>query len=334
MLDLGPRHHRVAKRQGPPGGATSQATPPSTPTGPSTTQSNPTGNPTSTQTANSTSKVCLVGDILCQSPSSSTSASSTKSASSTSSHAQTTSSVSTSAPPAPSLPPLTGSLTSTGLTTISSGSATATSSATNSDSGPIAGGVIGGLFAVALVGMLISSLLRRWRQKRIDKAIFDSTDFRRSAVVLDDASAENIAQKQHYNPRPPTMIEKRIAGGQQRSFGGGTPPPPQAYGGYGQPFYPPQSMQRGYYPQQAVHVPGGYNQMYAGGYGPQVAPPSRTQTPLHQQVAPPLRTQTPLHQQDPMGLPNPFGARIPIDSMVMPGAMGRRSGGEGPPTYG
>jgi len=329
----------MAKRQGPPGAATSQATP----TKPSdTTQSSATSSPTSTQTTASTSSDCILGGILCPSSSSSASASSTKSVSSTASHTQTTSGVSTSAPPAPSLPPLTGSLTSTGVTTISSSSATATSSATNSDSGPIAGGVIGGLFAVALVGMLISSLLRRWRQKRIDKAIFDSTDFRRSAVVLDDASAENISQKQHFNPRPPTMIEKRVAGGQQRMFGGGAPPPPQAYGGYGQPFYPPQSMQRGYYPQQAVHAPGGYNQMYVGGYGPQVAPPPRTQTPLHQH-APPSRTQTPLHQQDPMGLPNPFGARSPsamptadgIPPMAMPGAaMGRQSGGEGPPTYG
>jgi len=95
MLDLGPRHHRMAKRQGPPGGATSQATLPSNPTGPSTTQSKPTGSPTSTQTATSTSNNCVLGDILCQSPTSSTSASSTKSASSTSSHAQTTSAVST-----------------------------------------------------------------------------------------------------------------------------------------------------------------------------------------------------------------------------------------------
>lgn len=192
---------------------------------------------------------------------------------------------------------------------------------------------------------------RRWRRRRLDKAIFDSTDFRRSAVILDDVATENLAQKYHHTPRPPTMIERHVAGGQQRSFAGGVPP--QAYGGYGQPYYPPQSMQRGYYPQQperSLHPPGGYNQMYAGGgYGPQVAPPPpRTPTPLHQQANPPSRTQTPLHQPDAMSLPNPFGAHSPStmpppdgiagDAIAPPGAAmtreGRHSGGEETPTYG
>ncbi|KAF8623145.1 hypothetical protein AX17_007534 [Amanita inopinata Kibby_2008] len=179
-------------------------------------------------------------------------------------------------------------------TTDTSATATSTSSSSH-DSGPIVGGIFGGLFAVAAVVFFVGFLLRRWRRRQIDKEIFDATEFRSTAVNLDDSASQPTQR----SLRPPTMIERHMnatpvpgqrtfAGADPAMFnnpnsqfrmqydgGGGYPGP----GGYGmqQQYYPPQAMQGTYYPQQQQVA---YNQqMY--GYGVPLQTPVHAQAPVH-----------------------------------------------------
>ncbi|KAK2464035.1 hypothetical protein APHAL10511_003979 [Amanita phalloides] len=288
-------HRRIARRQiFPPDDSSTPSPPSATDPVPSTTApaTTPSHSPTSTTaTPSSTSDGGLLSGIFGPNSSSSSSSSSSPSSStiptSVSTNPRTGDSHTYHAQPitSPAATVISSGSLSTSSVTITSSSATATQANANNDSGPIAGGVIGGIFAIAGLGMLISFVLRRWRRRQIDKAVFGTTDFRKSAMALDDdASSETPSspQQQRNNPRPPTMIERRVAGtpapAQQRMHAGGPP------GGYGQPFYPPQSMQMGYYPQQpdrpyTPHLqPAAYNQMYnGGGYN---VPPARTQTTL------------------------------------------------------
>ncbi|KAF8634195.1 hypothetical protein AX15_001010 [Amanita polypyramis BW_CC] len=308
-----PLHNRLRRRQ------LKNDTPTSVPTtNPSPTSSSQQPSPTVTTTAAVTTTTSvqittsttstdggLLGGLLGPPLTTSSSTTSSISSSSISSAIQTISSVSSIH--TSSVSSATSSLMEpTYSVTITASTPSSTQETTNNDSGPIAGGVIGGLFAVAALGMFISFLLRRWRQKRIDEAIFNTTDFRRSAIVLEDTDSNSLT-KNSFNPRPPTMIERRVAGSPapgQRTFGGADPAmftAPPAYagagGGYGvpgQPYYPPQSMQRGYYPQQGPERP----------YSP------------HVYVAQGQPT-------DSMGYPNPYGARA--GTPMVPGPAARES---------
>ncbi|KAM6497324.1 hypothetical protein JOM56_007797 [Amanita muscaria] len=184
--------------------------------------------------------------------------------------------------------------------------------------------------------MFISFLLRRRRRKQIDKEIlgadiFGGSGYRHSTILLEEAKGGMDSDK--FIPRPPSMIERRVGtpavhgnsdpvkfAGAPATFGSGGYNDSNAYGAPA-PGYPPQPMQRGYYPQGQQQPPysshnahfqqAGYNQAYAYNQpqgGPQV--PSRAHTPQlpghhhphHMAGQPPCPP--PAH-----GLPNPFGAR-------------------------
>ncbi|PFH50942.1 hypothetical protein AMATHDRAFT_47462 [Amanita thiersii Skay4041] len=117
------------------------------------------------------------------------------------------------------------SLSSTQTSSAASDTSTSSSSDGN-NAGPIVGGVVGGLFALVALSLFVAFLVRRWRRREIDKAIFDATEFRRSAVNIDDQPA--ASQPKQRSLRPPTMIERHMANASpgpmqqqqyQRSFG-------------------------------------------------------------------------------------------------------------------
>ncbi|KAF5338047.1 hypothetical protein D9758_014250 [Tetrapyrgos nigripes] len=151
----------------------------------------------------------------------SSSTSSTQSSSLTSSSARTTSSTTSSTSSAPRS---TSSSTSTTLVptvpqtssfnTIRRTSSTAAAAATISASetpvsqsggintGAVAGGIAGGLVALAFLGFIVAFFLRR-RNKRRREEKFNAMQFRKSAMVMYDDEFAPM-------PRPPEMIQNRM----------------------------------------------------------------------------------------------------------------------------
>jgi hypothetical protein len=109
----------------------------------------------------------------------------------------------------------------------------------------IVGGIAGGLAGLAVIGFLVIWCMRRQRNNDVDD--FDASAFKRqSAILIDDPV--------HYNPRPPTMIERHNAS-----------PALAAQGGYGgQNFF----GNYGGYDQQASYATGEIVQ-HAGSPPPQ-----------------------------------------------------------------
>ncbi|KAH0583105.1 hypothetical protein J132_09744 [Termitomyces sp. J132] len=100
--------------------------------------------------------------------------------------------------------------------TISSAAASSTetqSSESGTNVGGIVGGLVGGLIGVAAVIFVIRFLLNRQRKRNdeISAAAFNPTDFRRSAILMDDPPTHDETVERGFNPRPPTMIERRLA---------------------------------------------------------------------------------------------------------------------------
>ncbi|GAW07179.1 protein [Lentinula edodes] len=87
-------------------------------------------------------------------------------------------------------------------TTSSASAASSTSSAKVSgaiNTGAVVGGIAGSLAAVAIVGFLMAFFLRRYNRKK-RAARFEASQFRRSAMVLDEPA---------FTPRPPEMVQNR-----------------------------------------------------------------------------------------------------------------------------
>ncbi|KAK0202443.1 hypothetical protein DFS33DRAFT_1340199 [Desarmillaria ectypa] len=146
------------------------------------------------------------------------------------------------------------SVTVSGVAKSSSTSAVASSSVSptggTSNTGAIIGGVAAGIIGLALVIGIIGFFLRRWRTKRRDRDEFDASTFRRSAVLMHDPPPDPDNDRP-FNPRPPSMLERRK---HPMSFG-------TQYGAPG-PFYaPPERSQtrydtgvnRGYSPPPAAN---------------------------------------------------------------------------------
>jgi hypothetical protein len=142
--------------------------------------------------------------------------------------------------------------------------------------GSIIGGIGGALLALGALAFVVFFFVRKYRKKTNEEEAFDSADFRKSAVLLDDAAVNGASS---YNPRPPTMIERHVAhapamGGYQYGDQGQGPypggnfgqyPSEQMYAGvgeYGQPSeygQPAQYSQTGEYGQPAEYGQyGGY----------------------------------------------------------------------------
>ncbi|KAG6878888.1 hypothetical protein C0992_006901 [Termitomyces sp. T32_za158] len=106
------------------------------------------------------------------------------------------------------------------MTTTSPTTSSAVASATqteSSESGTNVGGIVGGLFGallgVAALVFVVRFLLNRQRKRNdeISAAAFNANDFRRSAILMEDPPTHDETVQRGFNPRPPTMIERRLA---------------------------------------------------------------------------------------------------------------------------
>ncbi|KIM44381.1 hypothetical protein M413DRAFT_24892 [Hebeloma cylindrosporum] len=103
---------------------------------------------------------------------------------------------------------VTVSVSRTSSSTTTSASATATSEpSTGMSTGAVVGGIGAGIVAIAAIGFAIAFFIRRSRKR----GNFDTHDFRRSAVLLDDPPTHDDTVSRGFNPRPPTMIERHLA---------------------------------------------------------------------------------------------------------------------------
>ncbi|KAG6902344.1 hypothetical protein C0995_001141 [Termitomyces sp. Mi166 len=170
--------------------------------------------------------------------------------------------------------PATSVIVSTSSRTLSSAAASATqteSSGSGTNVGGIVGGLAGGLIGVAV---LIFNRQRR-RNDELSAAAFNAHDFRRSAVLMEDPPTRDEIVEHGFNPRPPTMIERRLAS-PAPTFGG-------QYGGQG-PVMGPSDY--------------GYNQYQA--YGPmQTMSPSSATVMLNNSPYPNPAYPNPAYTQSP-----------------------------------
>jgi hypothetical protein len=130
---------------------------------------------------------------------------------------------------------------------------------------------------------------RRWRKRSADKNAFNATNFRRSALLLDESFSE---KPNSGKPRPPTMIERRMANVPA--------PPPASYGYDDQPQYgvdPYAKFNAGNNGSQYSGGQRGNEHNYTGdqfgatvdtygqaaGYGAYGAPPTHTPHPQYPQ---------------------------------------------------
>ncbi|KAF7309544.1 hypothetical protein MIND_00325300 [Mycena indigotica] len=135
--------------------------------------------------------------------------------------------------------------------------------------GAVIGGVAGGIAAVALIFFVCMFFIRRRRNNNSDE--FDPVSFRKSASMMNETSDP-------FNPRPPTMIERKLTGHNVApsvsSFQGANMAGAGAYSGHGsdeghqydvyqqQPYQAHQPIQ----PRQQYT----YGQTYDNGaYGPE-----------------------------------------------------------------
>lgn len=156
----------------------------------------------------------------------------------------------------------------------------------SSSKGLIVGGIVAGVVAVAVLAFAFWWIKRRKRRAMHNEAAaFDASDFRRSAMLLNDPPTHADILAQGYGsgsgsvagPRPPSMFQHRIAS-PAPTFGTqyGLPPPamayaqdtssPVSYGINGQNYPAPYSP---YTPSSADHLaPGNYSPSpYSPGFG-------------------------------------------------------------------
>ncbi|KAH9486295.1 hypothetical protein JR316_0000359 [Psilocybe cubensis] len=98
--------------------------------------------------------------------------------------------------------------------------------------GTIIGIIAGSIAALMVLGAVISFFLRRLRTKRRGDEIFNASEFRRSAVLLEE-------KKPDVRPRPPSMIERRNVQGTPSVVTNSLPPPPSMAYPYSDRAIPP-----------------------------------------------------------------------------------------------
>jgi hypothetical protein len=140
--------------------------------------------------------------------------------------------------------------------------------------GAIVGSVGGGIVGVAILIFIITFIIRRVRRNKDE---FDAVDFRRSAVMMDEdtdsgagAGMAGAGYNASRNPRPPTMIERKMnntAGVGATNYGGGYA---AGYGATGNTS--PYTAQGGYSDYPSSPAPGAayqYQDNNAYGYSAQ-----------------------------------------------------------------
>jgi len=191
----------------PPVGASSVAPPQNTPSNPVTppqnTPSNPRGTSTPTDVPTSDSSYVVSSQVSILSSSSSVHPSTTPSTphSDPSSYKPTA----TQSPVVSTHAVAPSGTNSSAVPGAQSASASASGS-TNSH--PVAAGVVVGLIALGALVCVVVFAIRRYRRNHDDH--FDANDFRRSAFLINDPPAHADTAAQGFNPRPPTMIERRL----------------------------------------------------------------------------------------------------------------------------
>jgi hypothetical protein len=160
---------------------------------------------------------------------------------------------------------------------------------TTSSKGLIVGGIVAGVIAISVIVFAVWWFRRRKRRNDTEAGAFDASDFRRSAMMLNDPPThEDVVAKGYGSPRPPSMFQHRMASpaptfGTQ--YGAAPPVPSMAYGqdmnspvsyGVGQTFASP-SPYTPYTPNTSAPFLGaGYN---AHSYSP--APSEYTADPSY-----------------------------------------------------
>ncbi|KAK0466824.1 uncharacterized protein EV420DRAFT_1474251 [Desarmillaria tabescens] len=187
----------------------------------------------STSTSSSTSTTTTL-TTTSSTQSTTTSLSTSSSSSSSSSHTSSSSTLSAEATISSTHTTGTVSVTVSSSTNVAA-SASASSTGRSSNTGAIIGGVAAGIIGLALVIGIIGFFLRRWRTKRRDRDEFDASTFRRSAVLMHDPPPDSENDRP-FNPRPPSMLERR---NHPMSFG-------MQYGAPG-PVYAPPERSQAYY---------------------------------------------------------------------------------------
>ncbi|KAG7445127.1 uncharacterized protein BT62DRAFT_1007510 [Guyanagaster necrorhizus] len=114
-------------------------------------------------------------------------------------------------------------------------SASASSTSGTSHTGAIIGGLAAGIIGLALVIATVGFFLRRWRTNRRETDEFDAKTFRRSAVLMHGPRSDPDTDRS-FNPRPPSMLERR---NHPMSFG-------TQYGAPGPAYAPPERSQPHY----------------------------------------------------------------------------------------
>lgn len=217
----------------------------------------------SSTTSTSTSISTTQTPPLIQLPLSTSSTSTSTPQSSTSSSSQppvlsttTTTSSSASSPPITSTTVLftTPSLLASRASSVASGtSSPQLSSNSSTNVGGIVGGLAGGLAALILLIFVIKFIMRRKARKDGAGDIFSPSDFRRSAVLINDPPTHEDTVARGFNPRPPSMIERRYAS-----------PAPSFGTQYGAPGHQPYGNNT---PGHAYATPGSYRRYSAFGPG-------------------------------------------------------------------
>ncbi|KAF8159326.1 hypothetical protein B0H34DRAFT_399096 [Crassisporium funariophilum] len=77
--------------------------------------------------------------------------------------------------------------------------------------GAVVGGIGAGIVAIAAIGFAVAFFIRRSRKRETDGNNFDTQDFRRSAMLLNDPPTHDDTVARGFNPRPPVMAEHRHA---------------------------------------------------------------------------------------------------------------------------
>ncbi|GLB41574.1 hypothetical protein LshimejAT787_1001740 [Lyophyllum shimeji] len=111
-------------------------------------------------------------------------------------------------------PTRTFSTTGLGASTTSSAPSSTTSSSPGSGTnvGGIVGGIAGALLGLAVLVFVVRFIMKRQRDKDDNSAAaFNASDFRRSAVLMNDPPTHDETVERGFNPRPPTMIQRKLA---------------------------------------------------------------------------------------------------------------------------
>ncbi|KAF8075207.1 hypothetical protein FPV67DRAFT_620659 [Lyophyllum atratum] len=104
-------------------------------------------------------------------------------------------------------------LASTSANSSAASSTPSDTPGTGTNVGGIIGGIAGALLGLTVLAFVVRFIIKRY-QRRNDEdgaAAFNAGDFRRSAVLMNDPPTHNETVERGYNPRPPTMIERRLA---------------------------------------------------------------------------------------------------------------------------